>query len=200
MPLNMPESRQLFQPATHRRDVMQRLSPIDVNEANERARELLEEIETDLGGMPNMLRTMAHSPAVLEAYMAFHYALRGGHLPLKLREQIAITVAAANRSDYDLCRHTKLGRIAGLNARELVAARVAQSDDAQTTAALVFARRIVTQRGGVIDADMDFIRDAGYTDAEIAEIIAHVALNNFSNQFNAVVKTELDLPEVALVA
>jgi alkylhydroperoxidase family enzyme len=47
---------------------------------------------------------------------------------------------------------------------------------------------------------LDFIRNAGYSDAEIAEIIAHVALNNFSNQFNAVVKTELDLPEVALVA
>ena len=196
----MPETVRLFQQGPHRTSIMQRLIPIDLNEASERARELLEEVETDFGTLPNMLRTMAHSPAVLEAYMAFHYALRGGHLPLALREQIAITVAAANRNDYDLVRHTKLGRIAGLNARELVSARVAQSDDPKTTVALVFARRIVTQRGGLIDADLDFIRDAGYTDAEIAEIIAHVALNNFSNQFNAVVKTELDLPEVALVA
>lgn len=179
---------------------MQRLSAVNRELAEDRTRELFDEIETDLGSVPNMLRTMAHSPVVLEAYMAFHYALRGGHLPLALREQIAITVAAANRNDYDLCRHTKLGRIAGLNARELVAARVAQGEDAKTTAALVFARRIVTQRGGLIDADFDFIRAAGYTDAQIAEIIAHVALNNFSNQFNAVVKTELDLPEVALVA
>ena len=63
-----------------------------------------------------MMRTMAQSPAVLDAYLAFGAALHKGLLPASLQEQIALTVAEANACDYCLSAHSALGRGAGLSS------------------------------------------------------------------------------------
>lgn len=64
--------------------------------------------------------------------------------------------------------------------------------------ALVFAGRMVVERGWVSDEDMQRVRDAGYTDGEIVEIIAVVALNTFSNYFNHIAQAEIDFPPVGV--
>lgn len=176
---------------------MSRINPVDRETHNDRLRKTFDAIQQQLGVVPNMMRTMAQSPAVLEAYLAFGAALRKGLLPATLQEQIALAVAEANACDYCLSAHTVLGHVAGLSAEDLAASRDGLATDPKAAAALRFARAIVERRGAATEQDMEHVRAAGFADGEIAEILAHVGLNVFTNYFNRAVQTDVDFPLVS---
>jgi len=173
---------------------MPRIQPVDQNTADPATAELLNSVKKSMGTVPNLIATMAHSPAVARAYLGFAHALSGGTLPGRLREQIALVVGEANACGYCVAAHTALAKRAGLTEQQTKAARRATSGDEKEQAALVFARKVVQDRGIVADADVDLLRRAGYTEGEIGEIVANVALNLFTNDFNHVAATELDFP------
>ena len=177
---------------------MTRLTAINPDEATGKAKQLLDGVQQKLGLTPNLMRTFANSPAVLEAYLNFSGALGEGLLDAKLREQIALAVAEANSCEYCLSAHTAIGKMVGLNESDLTKARQAKASDVKTEAALQFAREIVVKRGEVSDADWQAVKNAGYGEGEIAEIIANVALNIFTNYFNHIARTEVDFPLIAL--
>lgn len=171
---------------------MPRIHPVDQNSSD--AAELLGAVKKKLGVVPNIVATMANSPAVAQAYLGFSQALAGGALPARLREQIALTVGETNGCDYCVAAHTALGQRAGLTESETCDARRGVSNDDRERAALEFAELVVLQRGLVADDDVERLREAGYTAGEIAEIVANVALNLFTNYFNHVAGTEVDFP------
>ncbi|MGB7292844.1 MAG: carboxymuconolactone decarboxylase family protein [Thermodesulfobacteriota bacterium] len=155
-------------------------------------------MQAKLGLTPNMMRTMANSPVVLEAYLNFNNTLAGGSLSAKLREQIALAVAETNGCEYCLSAHTAIGEMVGLGRDEILSSRQSVSTDKKVDAALRFAKTIVAHSGDVPDDDVKRVREAGYSEGEISEIIANVALNVFTNYFNQVAQTEIDFPRVAL--
>jgi uncharacterized peroxidase-related enzyme len=175
---------------------MSRVSPVDRDTTNEPLRQKFDAIQKQLGAVPNMMRTMAQSPAVLEAYLAFGASLRKGLLPATLQEQIALAVAEANACDYCLSAHSVLGRGAGLSVDDVAASRDGRASDPKAAAALQFARAVVDRRGAVTEQEIGRVRAAGFGDTEIAEIIAHVGLNVFTNYFNRAVHTDIDFPVV----
>jgi uncharacterized peroxidase-related enzyme len=175
---------------------MSRIQPVDPKAIGNAVRKNLDAVEKQLGMVPNMIRTMAISSVVLEGYLNLSGALRRGMVPAALQEQIAVTVAEANECDYCLSAHTALGRRAGVTDAELEANRDATSADPRAAAALRFAAAIVEERGAVSDQALTEIRSAGFSDAEIAELVAHVALNVFTNYFNRLAGTEIDFPRV----
>jgi uncharacterized peroxidase-related enzyme len=175
---------------------MSRISAVDRTHANENVAQAFDAIQKTLGMVPNMMRTMAQSPSVLEGYLGLSGALGRGHLAPALQEQIALAVAEANACDYCLSAHTALGRRAGLSDDELAASREGRAADARADAALRFAVAVLERRGGVTDDELGRVRAAGYPDAAIAEIIAHVALNVFTNYFNRAAATDIDFPKV----
>lgn len=177
---------------------MTRLNAIDPNVATGKAKELLDGVKAKIGMVPNLMRTFANSPAALEGYLSFSGALGGGLLNARLREQIALAVADANSCEYCLSAHTAIGKMVGLNENEILSSRRASSDDAKTNAALTFAHQIVVKRGEVDDTDVRLVRVAGFSDGEITEIIANVALNIFTNYFNHIAQTVVDFPKVSL--
>jgi uncharacterized peroxidase-related enzyme len=179
---------------------MSRLPAVQTENAPGKAKELLEGVHAKLKITPNMMRVMANSPAVLQGYLSFSGALAAGALEPKLREAIALEVGEQNSCQYCVSAHTALGKMAGLSDPEIEAARDARSSSAKNTAALKFAREIVAKQGRITDADFEAVRKAGFTDAEIAEIIAHVALNVFTNYFNNTTEVEVDFPKIALRA
>jgi AhpD family alkylhydroperoxidase len=137
---------------------------------------------------------MATSPAVLNAYLQFNGALSHGTLPPRVREQLALAIGQANECDYCLSAHTVLGKMAGLTPDQVRDSRHGTASDPKTDALLKFARTIVEKRGLVSDDDLRQVREAGYTDGAIAEVVAHVALNVFTNYFNTVAGTDIDFP------
>ena len=176
-----------------------RITPVNPAEAQPKAKELLAAVQAKLGMTPNMMRTMAQSPAVLEGYLSLSGALAGGVLPAKLREELALFVGQSNECDYCVAAHSLLGKMAGLQPNQLIdSRRGVVGSDPFGQAALQLARKVLSTRGEVSDADLSAARSAGLADAQIAEVIAHVALNIFTNYFNRVAHTEVDFPKVPL--
>ncbi len=173
---------------------MSRIETVNPAQATGKAKELLDGVKSKLGMTPNMMRVMANSPAVLDAYLKFSGTLGGGELPAKTREQIALAVGQANSCDYCLSAHSAIGKMVGLNAGQIRDSRRGSSSEPSTDAVLRFARQVVDKRGLVSDADLDAVRSAGWDDGAIAEIVANVALNIFTNYFNHVAETEIDFP------
>lgn len=176
---------------------MSRISKVNPQEATGRAKELLDGVQAKLGMTPNMMRAMAASPAVLDAYLQFSNALGKGALSARVREQIALAVGQANSCDYCLAAHSAIGKMLGLSGDQILDARHGRAIDSATSAALQLARRIVDARGLVSDADLATARSGGLDDAAIAEVVANVALNLFTNYFNHVTATEVDFPPAA---
>lgn len=176
---------------------MPRLNPIDPNTATGRTKDLLDGVQAALGVTPNLIRTLAQSPAVLDAYLALSKALSSGTLSAALQEQIALTVAGENHCDYCASAHTLVGRNAGIADDELAANLQGRSSDPHTQAILKLTQAIVVKRGFVSDQDLTEARLAGVSDAEIAEVTAGVAKNIFTNYFNHVAQTEVDFPHVS---
>lgn len=179
---------------------MPRIQPVDQNSADSATADLLASVRKKLGTVPNIVATMAQSRAVAQAYLGFGQALSAGTLPARLREQIALVVGETNHCDYCVAAHTALGKGAGLTEAETCDARRATSNDDRERVALEFARKVVQDRGVVADADVERLRQSGYTDGEVGEIVANVALNIFTNYFNLVAGTEVDFPAARALA
>ena len=178
---------------------MPRLDSVDPTVASGRAKELLEGVQSKLGMTPNLMRTMANSAAVLEGYLGLSAALASGHLSAQLREQIALAVGEANGCDYCLAAHTAIARTVGLSTDDILDSRRASPPDPHVAAALRFSRTLIDNRGRVEDADLNRLRAVGYGDVEIAEIVANVALNIFTNYFNHVAQTDIDFPRAEAI-
>ena len=162
----------------------------------EKSKPLLDAVERQLGVVPNLFRLVGTSPAALEGYLGLNGAL-GRTLDAKTREGIALAVAQANGCDYCLSAHTYLGlNLAKIDEAEIARNRSGRSGDAKADAAIVFARRVLDARGRVSAADLAEVRDAGFTDAQIVEIVLSVALNVLTNYVNNVAGTDIDFPEV----
>ncbi len=159
---------------------------------------LLADIGQAFGATPNMFKAVANSPAALQSMWAAFGALGSGTLGARLGEQLAVAIANRNRCEYCLAAHTVLGHKAGVSAEDMAAAQVGKSSDARTVAALAFALKVVEQRARIGDADVASLREVGFGDEQIVEIIAHVALNLFTNTINVALDVPVDFPKIAL--
>jgi len=159
---------------------------------------LLDQITGAFGATPNMFKAVANSPAALKSMWGSFGALGGGVIGAKLGEQIAVAVANRNGCEYCLAAHTTLGRNAGLSFEEMAAAQIGESADPRTAAALAFALKLVEDRGNVSGNDVQALRNAGFDDEHIVEILAHVALNLFTNYINVAFDVPVDFAPVRL--
>ncbi len=159
---------------------------------------LLAQIQQAFGATPNMFKAVANSPAALQSMWSAFGALGQGSLGAKLGEQLAVAIANRNRCEYCLAAHTVLGQQAGASGAEMATAQIGQSDDAKTAAALTFALKVVEQRAKITESDVASLREAGFGDEQIVEIMAHVALNLFTNYINLALAIPVDFPKVAL--
>ena len=177
---------------------MNRIPLIDRAHTSPDRKALLDQIHGAFGTTPNMFRAVANSPAALQSMWAAFGALGSGTLSAKLGEQIAVAVANRNACEYCLAAHTALGRKAGATADEMAAAQVGSASDAATQAALNFALKVVEQRAQITADDVQALRTAGFSDEAVMEILAHVALNLFTNYVNVAFDVPLDFPAVKL--
>lgn len=165
-------------------------------EAPEAARPLLDSVEKQLGSVPNLFRLLAQSPAALEGFLGLNGAL-GRTLNGRLRESVALAVAQSNGCDYCLSAHSYLGaNLAKLDVAEIARNRAGASSDPRSDAALRFALRIVETRGRVSDAELAEIRKAGFSEAQLVEIVGLVAVNVFTNYLNNLAEADIDFPVV----
>jgi uncharacterized peroxidase-related enzyme len=181
---------------------MTRLTALNPDEATGKTKELFNAVQSKLGMVPNMMRTMGNSPALLEGYLDLSAALSHGTLGLKSGALLALTIAENNACNYCLSAHTFIGKnLVHIDDDTLTKARNANAADIKTDAILKFATQLLNKKGLVNDGDVNAAKNGGLTEAEIAEVVGHVALNVLTNYFNNTANTVNDFPvvEVATV-
>lgn len=171
--------------------------PSSVEAAPTAARDSLNAVAKSLGSVPNLFRLVSNSPTALQGYLGLNAATAASKLGAKTQERIALAVAEFNGCDYCLSAHTYLGRnLAKLDDAEITANRHGTSNDLKAAAAVRFATQVVQARGHVSNEDLVAVKAAGYSDAEVVDIVLAVALNTFTNYLNEVAKTEIDFPVI----
>ena len=172
-------------------------TPATIDAAPAASRPMLEAVKKQLGVVPNLYRLLANSPAALEGFLGLSGALGKGMLPAATRERIALAVAEINGSNYCLSAHSYLGKsMAKLDDAEITANRDGRSNDPKADAAVKFAAKVARERGHISEADLRAVKAAGYDDAQVIEIVQHVALNDFTNYINLVAQTDIDFPVI----
>lgn len=180
---------------------MTRLQTLNPETVNGKTADLFAAVKSQLGVIPNMMRTMGNSTALLEGYLNLSASLSKGTLGGKLGEQIALAVADENNCDYCASAHSYIAeKMLGMKPQIITASLTGESIDPKTDAALRFARVLVEKKGLVNDADVQSVRDAGYSEGEVGEIVGHVALNVLTNYFNNTANTEIDFPKVSVMS
>ncbi len=170
------------------------LAPASIDAAPEAARASLIAATARLGETPNVLLVAATSPAAIEGLAAFSAAIAKGALDAATGERIALAIAKVNGSAYCDAAHTHLAQAVGLSEEEIAMNRDGGSTDPKADAAVRFAKLVATARGALKDSDLNDARKGGVTEAELVEVVAHVALNTFTNYLNVVFETENDVP------
>lgn len=178
---------------------MSRIQPVDPRTAVGEARQLLDAVHSGLGVTPNFTRVLAHSPAALAGFLGLYGGIAKASIDLATRERIALAIAEGNQCQYCVSAHTAIGRHAGLANDEMVLNRRGGSRDAKAAAALAFARALNEHRGEVTAAEFESVRRAGYSDAQIVEIIVIVALNFLTNLIGKSTRLDIDFPRVPLL-
>lgn len=174
---------------------MARLIALNPDETTGKTKELFNAIQGKLGVVPNMMRTMGNSPALLEGYLNLSGILAKGELSTKTGELLALAIGEKNSCDYCVSAHSYVGeKLAHLDAETIQNARRANAADAKTDAALKFATTLIAKQGLVNDSDVATVKAAGFTDGEIGELVGHVTLNILTNYFNNTADTVIDFP------
>lgn len=179
---------------------MARITVVSTESANVEQKQLFAAIQAQLGVVPNFLRVLANSPAALKGFLGLHGIAHDGTLEAPTRERIALALAQQNSCEYCLSAHTAIGRKAGLTNSEIDANRSGTSEDPRAAAAVRFARALVEHKGDVTSAELLAVREAGYDDAQIVEIIAHVGMNLLTNILGRASRVDIDFPRVGVDA
>ena len=150
----------------------------------------------NIGFTPNMMATFAQSPIAFNAWAALLGSLSKA-LDVKTRDSIGLAVSEVNGCNYCLTVNSFTAEhMAKLQADEIILARKGHAADPKRDAAVQFARKVIAARGQVSDADLQAVRNAGHTDAQVMEIVALVAMYSLTNFFNNVFDPEKDFPAV----
>lgn len=176
---------------------MARIKALNPEEATGKTKELFDTVKSKMGMVPNMMRTLGNSPAVLNAYLGFNAELSYSSLGGKLGELIALTVANENGCDYCNAAHSFVGGKMGISEQEIDGARNGFSSDTKINAALTLAKEILNKKGAVSNESLENVRAAGFNDTQILEILAQVSLSIFTNYANILSETDIDFPKLA---
>lgn len=177
---------------------MARINIVSTETANAEQKALFEAIQAQLGMVPNFLKVFANSPAALKAFLGLHGIAGNGSLDPQTRERIALALAQQNGCEYCLSAHTAIGRKAGLSGAEIEANRAGTSQDSKAAVSVKFARSLVAHKGDITTAELLEMRDAGYSESDIVEVITHVGMNLLTNLLGKAGRVDIDFPKIDL--
>lgn len=160
------------------------------------SKELFDAVNNKLGFIPNLIKVFGNSPATLKAYLKLGEIAGTGNFNAKFREQLALAIAEENSCNYCLSAHTAVGKMSGLTNEQTEQNRQGLSNDAKTQAGLQFAQLVTKNRGVVSDEELKAVKDAGYSDGDVLEIVLNVVSNTLTNYVNHIAETEVDFPKV----
>ena len=162
----------------------------DVSEANGA---IFDRLEKQVGFVPNLYATLAHSDDALASYLALQGAKSS--LSAKAKEVVNLAVSQANGCDYCLAAHTAIGKMAGFDEAQILEIRAGRAPFDPTLDALArFARATVEARGKPGEAVTDAFLDAGWSTAQLVDAIVLIGEKTVTNYLHGVTGVEIDFP------
>ena len=177
---------------------MPQIQPLTIEQADAESAQKLSAMKAKIGMVPNVVGTLANSPAALNLYLASSHALSGGRLTARQREIIALVIGQLNQCHYCISAHTMIGKGTGLSPEEMINARNGKAINPIDNAIAVVAEKLVNKRGFLTAEDIAEAKANGLDDGLIIEIIANLVHNTLTNYTNHVAQTEIDFPVVPL--
>jgi uncharacterized peroxidase-related enzyme len=173
---------------------MPRLNVVEVDAAVGRLQALYAVSQQTFGKTFNLFKGLANSPLALEAYITLERLLLGSKLTPAQRDIVRLVASQFNECEYCLRAHTVTAKMNGLSEDEILEVCRGEADDPQHAALVRFTNQVLETKGRVQDGDITRFRQAGYSDAHIAEIVTILAQKTLSNFFNHIHETRLDVP------
>jgi len=169
------------------------LEVLNKDNASNDARGLLEKAEKNYGFIPNILGVMANSPALLEAYMSMSQIFEKTSFSAAEKQTVLLAVSTENDCGYCKSAHTAIAKMQ--NVDEAVLNAIANGDklpDAKLDALFNFTRTMVERRGHPSDDDLQTFFDAGYSEAQVQDVIVGIGMKTLSNYNNHIADTPVD--------
>jgi uncharacterized peroxidase-related enzyme len=179
---------------------MAHLTLVKPDSAQGELKDLYNAVAQTFGGVPNFIQAMGNSPALLGGFLGLYGGLSKGSIDAATAERIALAMAESNSCDYCVAAHGALAHSAGLSADDITAARQGTSLNDHAAAAVKFARSVLDNKGQVTAGEIEAVRHAGYSDAQIVEIIGHVGLNTLLNYLGKASRIDIDFPRLPALA
>jgi alkylhydroperoxidase family enzyme len=154
---------------------------------------ILRSVSTAGGSVSKLIGVLANAPSALRAFARMRHELRSGVLPEPTRLRIALAVAQRRGDDYSVAQHAGVARAAGLGLDEISLARSFSSADPRERALLSFLEATIETDGRPDKHLQEEAREVGWSDEEIIEALAHLALN----EFQSLVASAAELPREA---
>jgi AhpD family alkylhydroperoxidase len=133
------------------------------------------------GSVSKFIGVLAGSPAAMRAFARMRHELRAGELPRPTSERIALAVAESRGDTYSVAQHAKTARAAGLGLDEISRARSWTSGDPRETALLAFLKALFESDRRPAHHLLEEAREVGWSDEQLLEAVAHLALNEFQS-------------------
>ena len=173
---------------------MNRVIPLVKEKAPSNIKPVFDQMEKNMGMVPNIFLSMANSPEALQGFLKLSEQIEKTSLSKSLREQLALVIAESNHCNYCLSAHSVIAKTAGLIDEEILNARKGHAKNAKDQAILSFARSVIDKKGNVSDNEVQALKSQGVTDKELCEIVLVIALNIYTNYFNKIINTTVDFP------
>jgi alkylhydroperoxidase family enzyme len=158
---------------------MSRFKIHDEESAPEAARPILKSAARGGGQLPNFLGVLGGAPAALRGYVRLRGELRHNSLPTGTIERIALGAAKLHRAEPDLTQHARAARAAGIGLDEIMRAQRWSSEDPKQSALLAFLKPLAQHKGAVPVQTHEAAKEAGWTEEQLIEAIAILALESF---------------------
>lgn len=163
------------------------------NEVSPENRAIFEKLEAGLGFVPNLYATFAHNETALGDYLALQN--RKSTLKAKEREVINLVVSQVNECQYCLSAHTTLGKMNGFTDEQILELREGTASfDARLNGLAVFVKDITVRRGKPSAEALDGLFAAGYSQANLVDIIMVIGDKLISNFIHGTTQVPVDFP------
>lgn len=164
-----------------------------IETAPEAARPLLKGVNQRLGFVPNLYGAMANAPAVLGGFLGISDAFSKTSLSAREQQLVLIAASTVNGCGYCVAAHSTVAQMVKLDPALLAAVREQRPlPDARLDALVRFTRLVVAERGWAPEEAIQDFLGAGWTQAQVAEVVLGVAMKTLSNYFNHINQTEVD--------
>lgn len=173
------------------------MRPFDVpqkHEVSDQNKQILEDLESKIGFVPNIYATYAYSEKALGRYLAFSNAKTS--LSNKEKEVVNLVVSQVNGCTYCQAAHTQMGKMNGYSDDQILEIRSGKATfDAKTDALVRLTKAIIKDRGRIEDQLISDFFDAGYNKENLVDVIVAVGDKTTTNLLHNVTQIPVDFPE-----